>query len=739
MTGAGVQTGARLSARVELGDALLFLYALVFARQLFWPVADNALAWSLAAATAGALLYFYVRTKPFAPARTPPGFWLAVALPLLFVYALRAPFPDTSFDVLNYRLLHGERTLSGPLYAAGDFFPTPAPYNPAPDTLTALFRHLLGYRLGTVVNLLALVWAAQLVERLLRPFVVRAWPRFACVLLVALAEQLLFEVNTYMADLLALPLLLEATLLTLRAGEAERPGAVYVRVALLVGAGAAFKLTSVVGALPLALVCAHQALRGPVRLAPRALLRTTLLSVLAFAAPLAPFAVYLYAQTGNPFLPLLNGLFGSPFWPTGGGWDARWGPNGFFETTFWPVLAFFDPSRHTELAVYSGRLGLGFAASLAGLFVARGDRTAWTLCFVNLGGSLLWSAAGMGYGRYALYLELLSGVAVVVLASILSRRHTLGWFLILLLVVQAAYACRLVARHEWAMRPTLLSDPRAYAYESRWLLRDRALADFLPAAARERIRTTPLWVESAPKSNGIEVLLKASAPVLGARHHEFFMTRDARRRFAETVTRAGADRALSLCFPEDLAAARAALGERGLEVTGAAPLDLPFFSARRRIGMMLLEVSLPAGPEGARRLAEYWQSAPFSDSVYRADIEALDAPDALRAGERRALRFGVRNGGVESWPARGDASGRYQVTIGDRWLTTSGGLVNDLDGRTALASDLAPGARVELRLTVTAPARPGEYVLEIDMIHEGVTFFRDKGSRPLRLPVRVGP
>src|SRR5947209_9849752 len=211
---------AALRERAEFGDALIFLYALVFVRQYLWVVADNALAWTLAAPLAAVAWYFYVKTKPFAPKRTGREFWLVVVLPLLFVYMWRAPFPDVSFDVLNYRLLHAERSLRGTLFAPGDFFPTPAPYNPAPDTLTGLFRLALGYRLGTIVNLLALVWAARVVDKVLRPFVERAWPRAACVLLVVLAEQLLFEVNNYMVDLLAVPLLLEATWLALRGDEA---------------------------------------------------------------------------------------------------------------------------------------------------------------------------------------------------------------------------------------------------------------------------------------------------------------------------------------------------------------------------------------------------------------------------------------------------------------------------------------------------------------------------------------
>src|SRR4051794_9151804 len=97
---------ARLGGRLEFGDALLLVYLLVFARQYLWALDSNALAWALSAAPAAAAWYFYVRTKPLPASRAGREFWLVVLPPLILFYLLRLPFPDTSFDVLNYRLLH---------------------------------------------------------------------------------------------------------------------------------------------------------------------------------------------------------------------------------------------------------------------------------------------------------------------------------------------------------------------------------------------------------------------------------------------------------------------------------------------------------------------------------------------------------------------------------------------------------------------------------------------------------
>jgi hypothetical protein len=226
--------------------------------------------------------------------------------------------------------------------------------------------------------------------------------------------------------------------------------------------------------------------------------------------------------------------------------------------------------------------------------------------------------------------------------------------------------------------------------------------------------------------------------MLGIRHHEYFNTRESVGRFVSEAADASVPSAFALCLPEDVAAAREVAKKRGLEVVRAEPFGLPFFSSRGRIGMMLVEISRPADPAALAAFRQSWMKFPFPDYDYRAEITAAEAPAPMRAGERREIVFAVRNLGSEAWPARGDDHGRYQVNIGDRWLEAgSGRVVNDLDARTALPADLQPGGRVNLTLSVTAPRSPGDYVLEIDMVHEGLTFFREKGSTPLRLPVRV--
>ena len=355
----------------------------------------------------------------------------------------------------------------------------------------------------------------------------------------------------------------------------------------------------------------------------------------------------------------------------------------------------------------------------------------------------------MGYSRYGLYLEVLSGVTLIAVAasflrvmrsdSALSWRTAVPAALIIALCAQATLACVYALKYEWSMRPTALSSWDSYRYEARYIFRDRRLKDFMNAETRSLFEGAGGWVESGPKSNGVEALIDPLLPNVTVNHHEYFATRDARHRFVRAVE-SGPPRRLSLCMPEDLTQAREFVRGRGLTFVRSRPVQVPFFSQRRLLGMMLIEAALPEGEEGSAALQRYWQSAAFRAQDYRAEIEAPGAPGTFRPGERVVLNLRVRNLGPVAWPARGDTRGMYQVNAGDRWLDpVTGRVVNDLDGRTALAADLPPGGEATLTLPVNAPKTPGDYVLEIDMIHEGVTFFHEKGSKTLRMNVKVEP
>jgi hypothetical protein len=54
-----------------------------------------------------------------------------------------------------------------------------------------------------------------------------------------------------------------------------------------------------------------------------------------------------------------------------------------------------------------------------------------------------------------------------------------------------------------------------------------------------------------------------------------------------------------------------------------------------------------------------------------------------------------------------------------------------------LPINLGPGQETALSLAVGAPVEPGDYLLEIDLLQEGVSWFALKGSRPWQGRVTV--
>lgn len=581
--------------RLEGSDALLFLYTAVIARQyLCWVPLPNAVAWVAATVGAGVIICRHVLTKEETRGRTSFAFWVVLALPLTFTYLLRFPFPDVSFDVLNYRLFQAARALRGFLDQPGDFFPTPMPFNPAPDMAMGITRLLFGYRLGTIVNLFALLWAARILDRMLRGHVPHAWLRAGSVLAIFAVEQIFFEINTYLVDLLALPLLLEATRLAMRKVEPAKWSANLARIAFLLGLSVAFKLINVTVALPIALLSAWTLIAEHRRNMPwKNLRRAGFCSLAAFLLPVLPFTIYLYQQTGSPVFPMMNGYFQSPYWPANNNWDNRWGAFGLWPVLAWPIRMLWQPERLSELAVYSGRLPIGTVGALLALTLAWKDEQLRRLSFLLLAGLVLWSAAS-GYVRYAIFLELAAGVLLVMLAADLMRKKwQLGFALVLLSLSgpQAALACRYVAKTEWSGRPTFFKYPAAWKRETQYLLRDRSLRCFNPEADRTRFAQVQVWLESGIKTSGLEILLNDKAPIIGLRSYESFASSESRRRFVQALERAAGKRMFTICFAEDLAESLEFIKLRGLVAGPQTPLQLLFYSRDISLPLILIEVS----------------------------------------------------------------------------------------------------------------------------------------------------
>ena len=128
---------------------------------------------------------------------------------------------------------------------------------------------------------------------------------------------------------------------------------------------------------------------------------------------------------------------------------------------------------------------------------------------------------------------------------------------------------------------------------------------------------------------------------------------------------------------------------------------------------------------------------PLPAEGFRAELSVKNPPAVLRAKKQAAIPVRIRNVSPVTWLARERGGSPHQVSLGNHWLDEAGNTAINDDGRSALLRNLGPGETTELSLIVNAPATTGRYVLEIDLLQEGVSWFGLKGSRTVRLPVEI--
>jgi SAM-dependent methyltransferase len=147
-----------------------------------------------------------------------------------------------------------------------------------------------------------------------------------------------------------------------------------------------------------------------------------------------------------------------------------------------------------------------------------------------------------------------------------------------------------------------------------------------------------------------------------------------------------------------------------------------------------VRVLAPAGLTVFQVPSRFVGPKPLSRSGHQAQLR-LAAPVGtrrLQPGSRAQLTVEVTNSSPVVWNASAP------LRLGNHWLDGDGQMVRLDDGRTPIGREVDPGERLVVELPVTAPERPGPYIIEVDIVEEGVTWFAAKGSATLRCHVEVG-
>lgn len=146
-------------------------------------------------------------------------------------------------------------------------------------------------------------------------------------------------------------------------------------------------------------------------------------------------------------------------------------------------------------------------------------------------------------------------------------------------------------------------------------------------------------------------------------------------------------------------------------------------------GLLVFQVPSEPAPVESLNLLE--------DSAYKADIKLQEALISAKPGSKIVIPVKVKNLSDTTWPSFTESSGKYHIDLGNHWLNESGKIIVNDDGREPLPHNLHPLEEVQLALTITIPVEPGNYMIELDMVHEQVAWFKDKGSQVTRIPIKV--
>jgi hypothetical protein len=189
-----------------------------------------------------------------------------------------------------------------------------------------------------------------------------------------------------------------------------------------------------------------------------------------------------------------------------------------------------------------------------------------------------------------------------------------------------------------------------------------------------------------------------------------------------------------------LAASRAGLITTLLALFGLAAL------ARDQPALRRLSIGLAAGmvvvtlvaqslsPLLALRL-RVWQEGSWYASVIEPTPERDEPPSPLPVGGQIQVPLSIRNIGALTWPA----GGSKPVKLSYHWMNEDGDRVVQLDGaRTDLPHDIVAGERFDIEANLKTPARPGNYSLWWDLVHERVTWFSDTADLGLWQSMVVG-
>jgi 2-polyprenyl-3-methyl-5-hydroxy-6-metoxy-1,4-benzoquinol methylase len=121
---------------------------------------------------------------------------------------------------------------------------------------------------------------------------------------------------------------------------------------------------------------------------------------------------------------------------------------------------------------------------------------------------------------------------------------------------------------------------------------------------------------------------------------------------------------------------------------------------------------------------------------YDGGLSVIDAPSDVAAGSLFHVTIAVDNRGNGVWTSCSQFPVHASYHL-HRGAGAGGALLSFDNVRSLLPVEIGPGERATLAVNVTAPNEPGDYVAEIDLVHESLSWFASKGMISRRVEFQV--
>lgn len=507
--------------------------------------------------------------------------------------------PDISFDTSNYHLYFQEFLTRD--FVNYDFFPVRA-YNASTlvlgDRMFYLFRYVFGYRMGIMLNTYVIIVVYFQIKNLIQDLFIESNMQISKIAMSVicficfLTENILTLISTYMVDLLALPLLLEAIRVVCVNKKLEKDeihiGIFYL--CILAGISTAIKMTNIIVLFPIAVIFIFKNYR-------KIKISHYLVGILIIVGLLFTYLFCSWKITGNPFFPYMNSIFKSPYFSQEltpndfSGFNNNFGPHNIIEWLFYPIFMVLKPEITSDIPFCTGRLLLVALSGMMYFIYKIKNNEKWgdkekEISIILVSFYFVFLSIFHGYMRYIIVFELLgslmTGYQIAFFLAKNKRKSTIFSTCIACLIIEQVLWCGtycIYRQWEWSWRDIRNRD--AVTENMKMIF-----SDYSSGIQEEILENIESWV-LVDASGSLAVNLKKDVPIINLATS---VTNDiTEEMLQERLENLGEEGIYSISKREEFLGNLSKYSEFGLDVKSILLLQPAFYNSRFCLPLIELE------------------------------------------------------------------------------------------------------------------------------------------------------